>query len=311
MRAAGIAGNMKTVVTGGTGFVGSALVAQLVARGDDVVVLTRGGARREGQVRFVPWSPGQDGPWTLELDDADAVVHLAGQGIFDKRWSPEYIELCLQSRVQPTTHLAAALAGAKPRPRTWVSASAVGYYGMACANQELTESASAGNDVLAKMALAWEAATHAAKVAGVRVCHARLGLVLGTQGGALAKMLPPFRAFVGGPLGDGKQPFPWVHLDDAAAAIAFATTSPWLSGAFNLCSPNPVSMNEFAEQLGAALGRPAMFRVPAFALRIALGTQAEALLTGQRALPAALLAAGFRFRYETLGAALTSLLKAA
>jgi uncharacterized protein len=299
---------MNIVVTGGTGLIGKALVAACVTEGHTVTVLTRGESRVASGIRFATWETGDDRDWRAAVDAADAVVHLAGQPLFDKRWSPEYLKLCRDSRVDTTAKLAACLAAGARADRVFVSASAVGYYGMERGTDELREADAAGDDVLAQMAIEWEAAAKPAAAAGVRVCHPRIGLVLAGDGGVLAKFLPPFRMFVGGPLGSGKQYFPWIHIADAVAGILHAIGTNSMRGAFNLVAPRALTMGEFCKQLGAQLGRPSFFNVPETALRIALGAQARALVTGQRAVPAALQAARYRFKFEHASAALADLL---
>ncbi|NOU31170.1 MAG: TIGR01777 family protein [Polyangiaceae bacterium] len=304
---------MRILVTGGTGFIGSALVRRLVDRGDDVVVFSRNvpppkepAAHGHARVTHVQWTPETAGPWQETVKEVDAVVHLAGQGIMDHRWSPEFLEACRNSRIRPTRLLADALCKGT-RCKTWVSASAVGYYGMDTGGAEVDESTPAGTDVLARMCVDWEGAADPARDAGVRVSHPRIGLVLGRDGGVFAKMLPAFKAFVGGPLGCGIQYFPWVHIEDTVSALVFAVDTKDFQGPFNLVSPNPVTMGEFARSLGSALGRPSFMAVPAFALKLALGEQSRALLTGQRAIPKKLADARFPFLYPELGSALSDL----
>lgn len=300
---------MKWVVSGGTGFIGSALVRALDAAGHHVVVLSRRAGGAEGRTRQVAWTPGESGPWMSEIDGADVVVHLAGTGVMDKRWSAERLEEIRRSRVEPGRLIAQAIVGAKSRPRVLVSGSAVGIYGMRMDDTELTEQAPAGTDVLAKICVDWEQSVDGARAAGVRVVHPRIGIVLGTDGGALAKMLPAFKAFVGGPMGSGRQWVPWVHRDDVVNSIIFAADSERMVGAFNVTAPAPVRMKELAETIGRVIGRPSLLPVPAAALRLMLGDGAEALLTGQRAVPARLLDAGYVFRFAELAGALGHLLK--
>ena len=305
---------MRVVVTGGTGFIGRALVAALVARGDEVSVLTRDPARaRAGgetpaAVALLPW--GDRAQWTAQVGQSDAVVNLAGEGVADARWTRERLEQIKRSRIETTSAVADAVARA-PKKLVWVSGSAVGIYGMRKDDQVLDENGEHGADVLGGICEAWEKATAPAKEAGARVAIARTGIVLGPDGGALAKMLPPFRAFAGGPLGDGRQWLSWIHIEDAVRGLLFALDHEGIDGPFNLSAPKPVTMNEFARALGHALHRPSVMRVPAVALKMALGEGlAETLLTGQRAVPARLERAGFTFRFEEVGAALRDLVGA-
>lgn len=301
---------MRVVVTGGTGFIGTKLVAALGARGDTVTVLTRGGAKARSpgneRVSYASWTPTTAGAWTESLVDADAVIHLAGAGVMDERWSPARVAVLRSSRVESTRLLAEAIAAATKKP-VFVSASAIGVYGFRKDDEVLDEDGAHGTDVLAEICEAWEAAAEPARAAGARVLHPRIGLVLGAEGGALEKMLAPFRAFVGGPLGDGKQWFSWVHWKDTVDAILFALGSS-MSGPFNVTAPEPVRMNDLARALGHVMHRPSAFRVPAPALRLALGDRADAVLTGQRAVPKKLKDAGFAFAFTRLEEALADIL---
>lgn len=300
---------MRVVVTGGTGFIGRALVAALAGRGDEVTVISRDPARAGGVlpagVACEAWAARE--AWTDRVRAAAAVVHLAGEGVGDRRWTPERLEAIRASRVETTDAVAHAIAGAFAKPAL-VSTSAVGIYGMRRDGEVLDELGAHGSDVLASICEAWEAAADPARRSGARVAIARIGVVLGDGGGALARMIPAFRAFAGGPLGDGRQWLSWVHVDDAVRALLFAVDRGDFDGPFNVTAPKPTTMSDFASALGHALHRPALMRVPAFALRLALGDGlAEVLLTGQRAVPARLERAGFTFKYETLAPALAAI----
>jgi uncharacterized protein (TIGR01777 family) len=301
---------VRVVVTGGTGFIGRPLVAALVSRGDDVCVLTRDPARATAAlpsgVRAEAWSA--DRAWSERVREADAVVHLAGEGVADSRWTQERLAKIRSSRVETTEALADVIARS-PRKPAWVSGSAVGIYGTRKDDGVVDEQGAAGDDVLAAVCVAWEGATRAAREAGARVAIARTGIVLGKDGGALAKMLPAFKAFAGGPLGEGGQWLSWIHVEDAVRGLLFAIDTADLSGPFNLTAPKPVTMNQFAKELARAVRRPCVMRVPGVALKIALGEGlATALLTGQRAVPAKLERSGFGFRFEELGQALADLM---
>ena len=307
---------MRVLVTGGSGFIGKKLVRALRERGDSVVVTSRDVAsaeralRADGEahVRVVAWTGERSEDIAGEIEQADAVVHLAGASVADKRWTPERVALLRSSRVGPTSALARAIASAVRKPSVFVSGSAVGYYGMRTDDAVLDESAPAGTDVLAEIGVAWEGATAAAREAGVRVAIARIGIVLGVEGGALAKMLGPFKWFFGGPLGTGKQWLSWVHWRDAVGALLFAIDSPTLAGPFNVSAPDPVTMSALAHALGQALGRPSIARVPGFALKAMLGEgMARVVLTGQRARPVKLLEAGYVFNFPELAGALRDL----
>jgi uncharacterized protein (TIGR01777 family) len=257
----------------------------------------------------VTWKPEEDGPWLDEVERADAIVNLAGAGVFDERWSPERLAEIERSRVTHTRILAERVARADSarRPKVIVSGSAVGYYGMRSDDEACTEEHPPGDDELARICVAWEAATEPARDVGVRVVRTRLGLVLGRGGGVIARMLPAFKAFCGGPIGKGTQQFSWIHLEDVVRALLFAIDTPALEGAVNVVAPEPVTMNEFAREMGCALSRPAVLRVPELAAKIALGDRSKALLTGQRALPKKLDDAGFAFLFPSVREALADI----
>ncbi|MBX3219237.1 MAG: TIGR01777 family oxidoreductase [Labilithrix sp.] len=309
---------MRVVVSGGTGFVGRALCHALVGSGARVVILTRGPTRdlahacsecgAGGKLEFATWTPERAGPWMDVVDGADAVVHLAGASVADERWTPARKELLRSSRITSTALLCEAIGRAKNKPSVFVSASAVGRYGMKTGDAVVTEDAPVGDDFLARLTEDWEDAAKPAADAGVRVVHPRLGLVLGRGGGVYGKLAPLFRSFVGGPVGSGTQYVPWVHVRDVVRALQAMIERSDLSGAYNVTAPEPVTMNAFALALGASLGRPAAMRVPAFAVKLAMGAEAaEAVLTGQRAAPKRLVDAGFAFVFPDLRSALADL----
>jgi uncharacterized protein (TIGR01777 family) len=291
----------RVLVTGGTGFIGGALVRALNERGDSAIVVSR----RPGE-GAVGWDAVE-----REVERADAVVHLAGEPVAQGRWTRARMERIRSSRIDSTAHVAGAIERATRRPSVLVSASAVGIYGMLEDDRELDESAPPADDVLAKIAVAWEAAADPARRAGVRVVHPRTGLVLGRGAGVLARMATPFRLFVGGPIGSGRQWVSWVHLRDTVRALMFAIDSQALAGPVNVVGPEPVTMDAFAQAVARALHRPAALRVPAVALRLAMGRGlAQAILTGQRALPRKLLELGFTFDFPKIEAACADLLHA-
>lgn len=302
---------MHIVIAGGSGFLGSALARTLAVEGHAVSILTRQtSAKSPAQPRlsFVQWTPdGKAGPWARAIDGATAVINLAGESIAARRWSTAQKQKLRDSRLLATGSLTAAIRQSAHPPATFISGSAVGYYGNR-GDETLTEASAPGNDFLAGLAKEWEAAAgEAATVA--RVVLLRTGIVLDRRGGALAKMLPPFQMFVGGPLGDGTQFMPWVHKEDWVRLVSWAITAEGARGPLNATSPSPVTNAEFSKALGRALKRPSLLPAPAFALRIALGEMADALLlSGQRALPARATDLGFSFRYSNIDGALASVL---
>jgi uncharacterized protein len=301
---------MRIVLAGASGFLGRHLIQRLRAERHDLTVLTRQ-SRGVSGVTEVQWRPdGTSGDWAETIDGADAVVNLAGEPLVGPRWSPMRKAALVASRVAPTRSVVAAIEQAAARPRVLLSASAVGYYGPH-GNEPLTEESPAGRDFLASLCVEWENAALAAEALGTRVVTLRTGLVLAPDGGALLPMLRPFSLGVGGPLGSGTQYWPWIHYEDWTGLVQFVLQQSAPSGALNLTAPAPVTNAAFTRALGQALGRPAMLRAPAFALRLALGEVADALLlSGQRALPARALALGYRFAFDSLDAALRQIVAA-
>jgi uncharacterized protein (TIGR01777 family) len=291
-----------------------------MARGDSPVVLTRGQPRwidhacgecggHGSKAELATWTPAEPGDWQKVVDGADAVINLAGANVGDGRWTPERMEAIRSSRVRSTELLAEAMAAAKVKPKVFVSASACGYYGIATGEEELTEDSPPGDDFLARVCKDWEAAAQAARDAGIRVVHPRIGIVLGRGGGVLSRMVPLFRAFVGGPVGQGTQYLSWVHMRDVVHAFEAMVERSDLSGPYNVTAPEPVTMNDFAVTLGEVLRRPSMFRVPEFAVRLAMGDAAsEVVLSGPRAVPKRLVDAGYAFVFPELASALADLL---
>ena len=296
---------MHIVVSGGSGFLGRALDTVLRRDGHRVTVLTR--RARPDRPDDIAWTPdGEVGPWAQALVGADVVVNLAGEGMADRRWTAARKTALLDSRLNATCSLVKAVQQVTNGPRVFVSASGVGYYGHT-GDERLTEDAPSGRDFVATMASMWEAAAAPAAQVG-RLVLLRTGLVLGA-GGALAKMLLPFKLGAGGRLGSGRQWMPWIHVGDWTALSARLISDPHASGAFNLTAPEPVTNADFTRALGRALHRPAIIPVPGFALKLALGEMAELLLTGQRAVPGKAQALGFDFRYRTVDQALTEALQ--
>ena len=291
---------MKIVIAGGSGFLGHRLVAACRGDGDHVTVLTRH-ARNADEVQ---WTPGIAGSWAGVLEHADAVVNLAGAGIADKRWTEARKHEILDSRVLATRTLSDGIRGCAHPPRLFLSASAIGVYGVR-GDEELTERSGAGDDFLAAVCRAWE--KEAREAAGVTsVVLLRTGVVLASDGGALPRMALPFRFYVGGRLGSGRQYMSWIHADDWVGMVRWILSNAASGGPVNLTAPSPVTNEQFTRELAAALHRPAMFPAPAFALRAMLGREmADALLLGgQRVLPATAQHLGFQFKFPELAPAL-------
>ena len=295
---------MKIVAAGIGGFIGKPLEKRLAEK-YEVVRLVRGASSASG--KSLTWQPPVLGEWAKEINGADAVLNLSGEPISGKRWTKAQKKELITSRLNATRSLVDAIGAAKNKPKVFVSASAIGFYGPH-GDEPLTEAAPAGSGFLADVCREWERQALKAEAYGVRTVLLRTGVVLGKGGGALAKMLPPFRMGLGGPLGNGRQYLSWIHLQDEIDAILFALENPSLRGPVNLTAPNPASMAEFAKAIGGALRRPAVFPVPAPVLKILLGEMSEMLLTGQNVLPEALLKNGFHFRFPGIGAALGDLL---
>jgi uncharacterized protein (TIGR01777 family) len=296
---------MRILVSGSSGFVGSALVHALPQQGHSIVRL-RSGAANFSQPETIAWQA--DVPIAPEkVSGFDAAIHLAGENVFG-RWSAAKKKRIYESRVLGTRNLCAALATSNPRPRALLAASAIGYYGARQQNPDdfLNESSPPGTDFLARLCCDWEAATQPAAQAGIRVVNLRFGLVLSARGGALAKMLPPFRLGLGGPLGSGRQWLSWIALDDAVAAILHCLATESVRGPVNIVAPNPVTNAEFSRTLAHALHRPAFLRVPAFLPKLLFGKEMaeETVLASQRVNPGALANVNFKFAFEELNSAL-------
>ena len=279
---------MRILITGGTGFLGRPLAAALAARGYDVAAV------------------GRDAP--IAVDGTDVIVNLAGENIADGRWTSGRKEALRQSRIAMTRRLVAGVRSAAHKPATFINGSAIGYYGDT-GDQEIDESYPPGSDFLATLCVDWEAEAHAASALGCRVAIVRTGIVLAVDGGALKKLLPPFKLFAGGPIASGRQYMSWIHRDDWIGMMAWMIESPEVSGPMNGTAPEPVTNEEFSKTLASSLGRPSWLRVPRIGLRVLLGEMADvALVAGQRVLPRRALELGFRFKYERLQDALAACL---
>ncbi|MBX3327938.1 MAG: TIGR01777 family oxidoreductase [Nitrospira sp.] len=302
---------MKIVISGGTGFIGRALCNTLIQEGHRVVVL----ARQMGQVHHRPelpvqtveWNARDSGPWEQVLDGADAVINLAGAPIADARWTNARKQLITDSRVLTTRLLVRALSRWSSKPATFISASGIGYYG-ATDDHRLDEGAARGEGFLADLCLAWESEALRAAEFGARVVTLRTGMVLEQDGGALPKMLLPFRFFAGGPIMPGSQWVSWIHRRDHIGLIEWALANNRISGPLNAVAPEQVTMRTFCEALGRVLHRPSWLPVPRFALNVLLGELGTLMTTGQRVIPAKAMAGGYCFQYPTLEQALRDVL---
>lgn len=299
---------MKALVTGATGFVGPRLLRLL----DAPVILSRSADRARTVLGTLAgpiyrWDPQQGPPPAQAFEGVDVVLHLAGESVAEGRWTAAQKAKIRDSRVIGTRHLVQGMAQAAVKPRVLVSSSAVGFYGDR-GDEELTEAAAPGHDFLADVCVEWEREACAAEQQGVRVVTARTGIVLGAGGGALAKMLPPFRLGGGGPLGSGRQWMPWIHVADLARLYVHAAETQSLSGPMNAVAPNPVRNSEFTKALAGQLHRPAFLPAPYFGLRLLFGEFASVLFASQRVIPRAALDSGFVFQYPELAAALRDIL---
>jgi uncharacterized protein len=303
---------MRIIIAGGSGFLGSALTRHLAGQDQQVVILTRrnpAGLPAQRGVTHVMWSPsGRTGSWATTLDAADAVINLSGESIAAKRWSSAQKRQIRESRLLATRSLTSAIRGVASAPKLLISGSAVGCYGNR-GEEMLTEASAPGNDFLGDVCKEWEGA--AVEVAYLtRVVLIRTGIVLDRHGGALQKMLPPFLMFAGGPLGSGRQYMSWIHKDDWVRLVVWTLTTEAARGPVNATAPKPVTNAEFSKALGHALKRPSLLPAPAFALKLALGEMADALLlSSQRALPARATDLGFSFHFADVDEALADIFK--
>jgi hypothetical protein len=302
----------RIVIAGGTGFIGRRLAARLTARGDEVTVLTRDPSKTAGKlpekVRAAAWNPSDPASFASEIEAADVVVNLSGEPVA-QRWTEAVRKRIVESRADVTRAVVDAIGAAKHKPEVLVNASATGWYGPQAADVALDESAPRGEGFLADVVAGWEAEATKVTAHGVRGVQVRIGVVFGDDGGALEKMLPPFKAFVGGPVGNGKQIVSWIHRDDIVELLAFATTETRATGPINGTAPGACTQKELATAIGAALSRPSWLPVPAAAMELMMGEASSIITTGQRVVPQRALDLGFVFRFPDIGPALVDLLK--
>jgi uncharacterized protein (TIGR01777 family) len=292
---------MKILITGGTGFFGTQLITRLIQDGHKVTILSRS-ARQSEDVRqgisYLQGDPTQKGPWQEAIKNHDAVINLAGASIFAK-WTEEYKKVIRESRIRTTRNLVEGIEANRKVKITLFCSSAVGYYGF-CKDEELVEGSPPGNDFLARMAVEWEGEALKAREKGARVVITRFGIVMGEKGGALGQMIPLFKKFIGGPIGNGRQWFSWIHIQDLSEAFVFLMKHPEISGPVNACAPNPVRNRDLAKALGKTLHRPSFMPAPAFMIKLVLGEFGSVILEGQRVIPKRLLDSGFAFHYPEI-----------
>ncbi len=306
---------MKIAITGATGFVGTRLVEQLHSQGHHILVLTRNSSKAKKvfpssafpRLEIVEYTPTESGGWQQSLSGCDGVVNLAGEPI-SERWTAQHKKAILESRQLGTRKLVEAISKAEVKPTVLVSGSAVGYYGTS-ETAAFDETNSSGNDFLAQVCQKWEAEAEKVKESGVRLVILRIGIVLGNGGGALGKMINPFKMFAGGPIGTGRQWFSWIHREDLVNLIIEAVTKPDMAGVYNATAPNPVRMKDFCQTLGEVMNRPSWLPVPDFALELLLGDGAIVVLEGQQVLPKNTQAFGFKYQYPNLKPALQDIVQ--
>ena len=298
---------MNILITGGTGFIGTELRRLLLRQGHFLTVVSRSPARYESEKAknqtFIAW----DADFTPVMEDIDVVINLVGENIFGQRWSDAVKQRIYNSRIENTQRLVEAIGRSDSRPQLMISASAVGYYGDRD-DEPLNEHEPPGGGFLSQVCVDWEKAAEEVQQHGVRLAIPRIGIVLDTGGGALQQMLPPFKLFVGGPVGDGSQYFPWIHMRDLCRGLVYSVSNESFEGAYNLNAPNPVTMREFADALGEVLNRPSLFRVPEFVLNIVLGEAADPITDSINARPNKLLDNGFAFDFPYVREALADIL---
>jgi uncharacterized protein len=305
---------MKVAITGATGFVGSRLVERLREQGQEVLVLTRNTAFAQKvfpsesfpNVEIIAFTQNPSSPWQDGIAGCDAVVNLAGEPIGEGRWTKERKQEIMDSRKLATQKIVEAITKSNPKPKVLINASAIGYYGTS-ENATFDENSQSGNDFLSQVCQVWETEASKVKDYSVRLVILRLGIVLG-MGGALGKMITPFKLFAGGPIGTGKQWFSWIHLEDVVNLILQALNNPEMEGTYNATAPNPVRMEDLCKTMGQIMNRPSWLPVPNFAIEALLGDGAVVVLEGQQVLPKRTLESGFDYKYPNLPGALKEIL---
>ena len=303
---------MEIAIIGGTGLIGVALSKELKSREDEILLISRdlhlAKSKNKFAAKYFKWDYKTPAQLTEQINNYNTVINLTGAPIGDRRWNKSYMKEIRNSRIEITQLLTEALCGCENVPQTFISASAAGFYGDA-GNKILTEDSPQGNDFLANICAEWENASRNVLKENIRLVNIRTGIVLSNEGGALSKMLLPYKLFLGGPLGNGNQWFPWIHIQDEVDAIIFTIDNDKIKGPVNITAPNPVKMREFSKSLGKTLNRPSFFSVPKFALRMVVGKVADSLVSSQRTVPKKLLDNDYKFNFAELGDALKDLLK--
>lgn len=302
----------KIIITGATGLIGQQLTIKLTDMGYKITIFTRNPDNAQKKLpnvhKVVKWEYDYVDEWLDELESVDAVIHLAGANLSTKRWNKEYKKFLYDSRIISTKKLIEAIKTVERKPKVFITASAIGYYGNR-SDEILTEESEAGKDFLANLCNDWEKEAKNVEQFGVRSVQIRTGLALSRNEGALKQMLPAFKYFIGGPLGNGKQWYSWLHIEDIVNVYVKALESEILSGPINAVSPNPVTMKKFAKILGDVLHRPSFFSVPKIILLLVIGQVAEVVTSSQRVVPEKLLNSSFKFKFEKLEDALRDILK--
>lgn len=296
----------QILITGGTGFIGTHLSEILMRDGHYLTIVTRSPEAHKSEEaknqKFISWDE-----LSSVMDSIDVVINMAGENLFGQRWTPEVKEKLYNSRIQTTRKLVDAIRASVSKPEVFISTSGVNYYGDS-GDEVITEESEPGEDFLANLCIDWEKEAEQAAELGVRVVIARFGIVLEKNGGVIEKMKLPFKLFVGGPVGPGDQYMPWIHMEDLCSILVYAMENEHLAGPLNACSPEPVTMNEFADALGEVINRPSFFRVPEFVLDIVLGEAAVPVTGSLRVQPKVLQKSGFEFEYDDIGTALADIM---
>jgi uncharacterized protein (TIGR01777 family) len=302
----------KIVITGATGLIGKKISETLINRGDELIIFTRSPEKAKqiipGAKEYVKWNYNNPHEWKEKINGVDSVIHLAGENVMGKRWTDKYKNKILESRIVSTKNLVEVISHSKQKPESFISASAVGFYPYS-ETEEFTEDSKPGNHFLSNVTKQWEDETAVVEKYGVRCVNIRTGIVLDKNEGALAKMILPFKLFIGGPLGNGKQWFPWIHINDVVGIYVFALDNENITGVLNAVAPEFINMKSFCKNLGKVINRPSIFKVPSFVLNIVLGKGAEAVLSGSKIKPQRTLGFGYKFLFDNSFKALSDILK--